>query len=334
MRTFAMNRRVPLAAALACAMACGGTPSGPAPVPTPTPVSGNTVTAIVFYDENADGRVQAEEPIRVPDVEVTIGGRTSRSEKATGRAVVAGVPAGQHAVTVRAETLPPFYTAGAPVSTASPQDPGAPAMVPLVLPIGRNHPNTYMAFGDSITKEDGVALSLLYPQFLQSLLIAHFAGAEVNNRGSDGTDTFEGVERIGRGLDARRPAYTLILYGTNDWHKPVCQDAPPCHIVDNLRKMVQEVKAAESLPFLGTLPPVNPDLNPAGRNDWIRTVNDAIRAMAREQGAVVVDVHAAFMRQPALPPLFNDHVHPSEAGRRVVAEAFFEAIAHGRGAGN
>jgi lysophospholipase L1-like esterase len=329
-----MNGRVPLAAALACAIACGGSPSGPAPVPTPTPVSGNTVTAIVFYDENADGRVQADEPIRVPDVEVTIGGRTGRSEKATGRAVIAGVPAGQHPVALRADTLPPFYAAGAPVSTASPQDPAAPAMVPLVLPIGRNHPNTYMAFGDSITREDGVALSLLYPQLLQSLLTAHFAGAEVNNRGSDGTNTFEGVERIGRGLDDRRPAYTLILYGTNDWHDPVCQDAPPCRTVDNLRKMVEEVKAAESLPFLGTLPPVNPDLNPAGRNDWIRTVNEAIRAMAREEGAVVVDVHAAFMRQPALPPLFNDHVHPSAAGRRVVAEAFFEAIAHGRAAGN
>jgi lysophospholipase L1-like esterase len=332
MGTLAMNGRTAALFALGCATACGGSPSGPAPVPTPVP--GNTVTAIVFYDENADGRVQADEPIRVPDVEVTIGGRAGRSEKATGRAVIAGVPAGQHPVALRAETLPPFFAAGTPVSTASPQDPAAPAMVALVLPIGRNHPNTYMAFGDSITREDGVALSLLYPQLLQSLLTAHFAGAEVNNRGSDGTNTFEGVERIGRGLDDRQPAYTLILYGTNDWHDSVCQDAPPCHTVDNLRKMVQEVKAVQSLPFLGTLPPVNPDLNPVGRNEWIRTVNDAIRAMARMEGAVVVDVHAAFMRQPALPPLFADDVHPSEAGRRLIAEAFFEAIAHGRLAGN
>ena len=327
--------RFALAAAAALAGACGGSsPGGPDPVPTPTPVPGHTIVAIAFYDENANGRAEPGEPIRVPDVEVLISGRTARTEKATGRAAVTGVPAGQHAVSVRAETLPPFFTAGAPVTVTSPQEAGSQAMVPLLLPIGRNRPNVYMAFGDSITRQDGVALSALYPQHLQGLLAAHFAGAEVVNRGSDGTNTWEGAERIGRGLDAILPAYSLILYGTNDWHDPVCQDTPPCHVVDNLRKMVAEVKTTQSLPFLATLPPVNPNLNPAGRNDWIRAINDAIRAMAREEGAFLVDVHAAFMRQPSLPALFDDHVHPSEAGRRLVAETFFEAIAHGRSGAN
>ena len=327
--------RLSLATGLAVAAACGGSsPSGPAPVPVPTPVPGHTVVAIVFYDENADGRAQPDEPIRIPDVEVTVAGRSGRAEKATGRAVVSGVPDGQHAVSVRAETLPPFYALGAPVSAQSPQDPGSPVMVPLVLPIGRNRPNVYMAFGDSITRQDGVGLSALYPQLLQSLLAAHFAGAEVVNRGNDGTNTFEAVDRIGRGLDAILPAYSLILYGTNDWHDPVCQDTPPCHTVDHLRRVMDEVKAAGSLPFLATLPPVNPELNPAGRNDWIRAVNEGIRTMAREEGAFLVDMHAAFMRQPSLPALFADHVHPSEAGRRLVAETFFEAVAHGRSGAN
>jgi lysophospholipase L1-like esterase len=320
-----------LAAGAAAMAACGGSPPG-APAPVPTPVPGNTVVAIAFYDENANGRADAGEPIRVPDVELAISGRTARTEKSTGRATVTGVPAGQHAISVRAETLPPFFVPGAPASASSPQEAGAQAMVPLVLDIGRNRPNVYMAFGDSITRQDGVALSALYPHQLQALLAAHFSGAEVVNRGSDGTNTWEGLERIGRGLDAILPAYSLILYGTNDWHDQTCQDTPPCHIMDNLREMVGAVKAAESLPFVATLPPVNPSLEPAGRNDWIRAINDGIRAMAAEEGAVLVDVHAAFMRQPSLPPLFDDHVHPSESGRRVVAEAFFEAIAHGRSA--
>jgi lysophospholipase L1-like esterase len=326
-----MSPRLLIAVTLAFAIACGGSsPSAPAPVPTPVP--GNTVVGIVFYDENADGRAQGDEPIRIPDVEVAIGGRSGRTEKVTGRAVITGVPAGQYPVSLRAETLPPFFAVGAPVSAQSPQEAGAPAMVPLVLPIGRNRPNVYMAFGDSITRQDGVALSALYPPLLQTLLSAHFAGAEVVNRGSDGTKTGEALERIGRGLDAILPAYSLILYGTNDWHDAECQETPmpPCHTVDNLRKVVDEVKASGSLPFVATLPPVNPELNPAGRNEWIRTVNEGIRAMAREEGAFLVDMHAAFMRQPALPPLFDDHVHPSEAGRRLVAETFFEAIAHGR----
>jgi lysophospholipase L1-like esterase len=322
----------PVLAALALAVGCGGgSPSGPGPAPTPTPVTGNTVVSVVFYDENADGRADASEPVRVPDVEVTMGGRSARSARATGQAVIMGVPAGQHAVAVRAETLPPFYAAGAPVAASSPQENGTTAMVPLVLRIGRNRPNVYMAFGDSLTRQDGEALSALYPAQLQSLLAAHFAGAEVVNRGSDGTNTFEGLERIGRGLDAIHPAYSLILYGINDWHDQRCQaEPPPCHVVDNLRDMVREVVDADSLPFVATLPPVNPDLNPAGRNDWVRGVNDGIRAMAREEGAFLVDLHAVFTRQGALPPLYADHVHPNATGRRLMAEAFFEAIAHGR----
>jgi hypothetical protein len=158
-----LRARLSLAAGLAAAGACGGSsPSGPAPVPTPVP--GHAVVGVVFYDENADGQAQPDEPVRIPDVEVTVGGRSGRTEKLTGRAVVSGVPDGQHAVSVRPETLPPFYALGAPVSTHAPQDPAAPAMVPLVLPIGRNRPNVYMAFGDSITRQDGVALSALYPR--------------------------------------------------------------------------------------------------------------------------------------------------------------------------
>lgn len=324
-----MSPRLLVAVTLALAIGCGGSsPSAPAPVPTPVP--GNTVVGIVFYDENADGRAQADEPIRIPDVEVAIGGRSGRSEKATGRAVITDVPAGQYPVSLRAETLPPFFAVGAPVSAQSPQEAGTPVMVPLTLSIGSNRTNVYMAFGDSITRQEIAAQDAEYPRKLQDLLSAHFGGAEVTNQGRDGTNSYEGMDRIKRNLQAQRPAFTLLLYGTNDWHDPPCQDNPPCHTVDNLRTMVQTIKSERSLPFIATLPPVNPELNAAGRNDWIRTVNEGIRAMAREEGAFLVDMHAAFMRQPALPPLFDDHVHPSEAGRRLVAETFFEAIAHGR----
>jgi lysophospholipase L1-like esterase len=288
------------------------------------------VVGVVFYDENADGRPQSGEPIRVPDVEVTVGGRSARTEKATGRAVITGVPAGQHAVSVRAETLPPFYAAGAPVSIQSPQETGTAAMVPLTLSIGSNRANLYMAFGDSITRQVIAAQDAEYPRKLQDLLAAHFGGAEVTNQGRDGTNSYEGMDRIKRNLQAQRPAYTLLLYGTNDWNDPACQDVPPCRTVDNLRTMLQVIKREQSLPVVATIPPVNPALSPQGRNDWIKAVNDALRPMAQEEGALLVDVHAAFLRQPALPPLFTDHVHPSDAGRRLIAETFFEAIAHGR----
>jgi lysophospholipase L1-like esterase len=292
-------------------------------------VTGNTVMGVVFYDENADGRVDPGEPIRIPDVEVTVGGRSARSERATGRVAITGVAAGDHAVGLRADTLPPFFTVGAPVSVHVPQEAGGTAMVPLTLAIGGNRTNLYMAFGDSITRQEDAPQQNEYPRRLQDLLAAHFGGAEVTNQGRDGTNSYEGMDRITRNVQAQRPAYTLLLYGTNDWHDQTCQDAPPCRVVDNLRVMVHAVKRERSLPVLATIPPVNPALNPAQRNEWVRVVNDALRPMAQQEGALLVDVHAAFMRQPALGPLFADHVHPSDAGRQIIAEAFFQAIAHG-----
>jgi lysophospholipase L1-like esterase len=269
-----------------------------------------------------------EEEIRIPDVEVAIGGRTARSEKATGRAVVSNVPAGAQTLSLRADTLPPFFAAAqGSVPVQVPTD-GSPVMVPLTLPIENNRTNIYMAFGDSITRGDGSSAGG-YPPDLQARLAAHFGGAAVSNQGRDSTNSFEGVERMRRNLIGQRPAYTLILYGTNDWNAPECQDNPNCRTVTNLRDMVRAVKDFDSLPVVATLPPTNPALTPEGRNKWVSDVNDLIRAMARGEGAALADVHQAFLRQSNLASLFSDHVHPNDAGYRIIAESFFEAIAHG-----
>jgi lysophospholipase L1-like esterase len=321
---------IPLAVTLVLAAAgCGGSGSGPSSVPSPSTVPGATVVVTVYYDEDANGRADVGESIRVPDVEVSIGGRTARTEKGTGRATVTGVPAGAQSITLRADTLPPFYATeqpAVPVQVALPD--GGQAMVGLTLPIQDNQTNVYMAFGDSITRGDGSNRGG-YPPDLQTRLAAHFGGAFVNNRGADSTNSFEGIERVKRNLNSR-PAYTLILYGTNDWNAPECQDNPNCPTVGNLRAIVQAVKSYRSLPFLATIPPANPTLNPESRNKWVADVNNLVRPMAREQGAFLVDVEKTFLAQSNLAALFSDHVHPNDTGYGLIAQAFFEAIAHGR----
>ena len=92
------------------------------------------------------------------------------------------------------------------------------------------------------------------------------------------------------------------------------------------------MKAWQSLPVLGTLPPVNPDLAPAGRNAWVDEMNAAIRALAREQGVPLADINAAFKAQGSLPPLFVDDVHPNDRGYDVIAQAWFDAITRSRSA--
>jgi lysophospholipase L1-like esterase len=288
--------------------------------------------AVVFYDENGNGTLDGnEEIVRVPDVEVTVAGHSGRSERRTGRAQVQGVPAGTQSVSVRPDTMPPFYAAGPAATVSVPTAPDATVALPLTLPIGDNQPNVYMAFGDSITAGDGLPATAAYPARLEARLSEHFGFASVRNRGATGTNSFEALERFQRNFNGHQPAYTLIMYGVNDWHDEVCKENPDCHTVDNLRIVVRRVKVLRSLPFVATLAPVNPSLNPAERSQWIVDVNARIRVMAREEGAFVVDLQRAFERQGGdLTRFFLDHVHFNAAGHDVMAAAFFEAIAHGR----
>jgi lysophospholipase L1-like esterase len=325
------RRAVLLSAALASA-ACGsgGGPTTPPPVTTPP---GASVSVLVYYDENRNGLLDPNEQGRLPQVEVLVGGRSARTETLTGRAVVQGVPDGTHGVAVNPATLPPFYTPGASGATVTvPGDAAAPPIpLPARLEIGGNRTNVYMAFGDSITKGEGDAAGTGYPARLQAKLRAHFGDAEVVNRGADGTNSGEAVERLLRNIRPTQPAFTLILYGTNDWNQVECHDTPPCEVVTNLRRVLFEVKNADSLPFLATLPPVNPVLAGDGRNRWTESTNASLKQLAREEGAFVVDLYEAFRLQGGeVSRFFTDHVHPNAAGYEVIAEGFFQAIALGR----
>jgi lysophospholipase L1-like esterase len=318
-------------------LGCGGgsTPAGPGPAPTPaptpTPEPGHTVTGVVFFDQDWSGSLEDFEHARIPEVQVTVGGRSGESAVGSGRFEVIGVPAGTHTVTVDTGSLPPFYQPGVTVTVEVPQDEGAEVAIPLLLPVGEhNRPKVYMAFGDSTTTGTGAAPGLDYPTQLQTLLESYFASAIVPNRGWEATNSYEGVERINRNLGITNPSFTLVMYGTNDWNIPECQASPPCDTVDNLEFILGRVRAHQALPVVATIPPVNPERNAASRNEWISVVNESIRAMAADTGTFMVDVHAAVMAQPDLVALFSDHVHFNDTGYGIIAEAFFEGLAHGR----
>lgn len=328
-----MRSRTALASLVLAAAGCGGGGGSPLTPPPPTEPPGETVSAVVFYDENGNGQLDPSEQGRVPEVEVSIGGRTARAEKLTGRVTVRGVPAGSHQLTVLPGSLPPYYTPGIARSITVPVEPTLPMPAAGTrLDIGGNRPNVFMAFGDSITLGQGDPGGG-YPQRLEAKLRAHFGDGSVVNRGADGTLSGEGAERILRNLRGSSPAFTLIVYGTNDWNDVPCQDAPPCKVVDNLRLIVDEVKSARSLPFLGTIPPVNPVIAGASRNDWVSATNDRIKQLGQAEGVFVVDLFEAFRRQGGdVSRFFVDHVHPNAAGYEVIAEAFFQGIAFGRSA--
>jgi acyl-CoA thioesterase I len=323
-RVIPSGLRLLVAAALGLVLpACGGggSPGGPTP-PTTTPVARAPVTVVVFYDEDGDGQTDAGEVVRLPGVEVVIGDATART--AAGGRVVLQAPLGAQAVSLRAESVPAYYVPPAPIATGVPTS--AEVLVPVTLPIGGLRPNVYMAFGDSITAGEGSSDGAGYRNRLDQRLIAHLGTSEVANASRSGTQTDEGADRVGRNLGIFRPAFTLINYGTNDWNTAECQAGPPCDTIDEMRELIDHVKDFGSLPVLSTIIPVNPALQPAERNDWVRAQNENLRQLARAQGVPVADPAKLFFAESNLPSLFVDGVHPNDAGYELIARAFFEAI--------
>jgi len=320
--------------AIACGLAavgCGGgssTPDGPTGPTVPT----YSVAVTVFYDQDSDGQLDANEAARVPGVEVVIGTGSGTSAPGTGIASVTGIQEGALSVAVRAESLPAYYQAPSPSSI---QVPGATeARIGLTLPIGDNQPSLYLGLGDSITAGDGSSDGLGYRLKLQNLLGPHFARAEVQTRGRSGDTSAATAEVTRRTLRDHDPAYTLILLGTNDWHDQTCQKQGPaaCFTIEALRSIVEEVKDWRSLAVLATITPVNPLSTTPSRDAFYDQTNVGIKALAREENIVLADLNADFKAAGNLSALFADDVHPNDAGYQVMAQGWFKAITRARSA--
>jgi acyl-CoA thioesterase-1 len=292
------------------------------------------VTGVVFYDQNANGLLDPNEVVRLPGVTVSIGGKTGQSTTG-GRFTVENVPAGSQQATVSAGSLPAYFTPGTTVPVTAPQT-GGEIAVPAMLAIGPGaQPNVYVAFGDSITAGDGSSSGSGYLDSLAVDLRSYWGLATVVNAGRSGTKTDDGEARFTKDVAGHRPAYVLILYGTNDWNTAACRNDFPCDTIDNLRAMVEQTRAIGAMPIVGTIPPVNPayvDHQAADRNDWVIRMNVLVRAMAAQQRAPVAEVHGALTSQPSLPPLYSDFLHPNDEGYRIIARAFFDAITKPLGA--
>jgi lysophospholipase L1-like esterase len=197
-----------------------------------------------------------------------------------------------------------------------------------------------MGFGDSITVGEGSSGGG-YREELANMLRAYWGKADVVDEGLSGSKSSVGRGRIGVSLGRRKPAYVLVLYGTNDFNEPDCRnpDRFPCYTIDALRDIVQDVRGWGAWPILGTIPPVNTAYTdrvpgPEERNDWVRRMNELVRAMARQEQVAIAEVHGAFLQQPSLPALFYDYVHPNDSGYRLIAQAFFNAITRPLSASN
>jgi len=326
-----------LAVAVACglaAAACGGGSSNPQGPTTPSPpVPTYSVAVTVFFDQNENGHLDPGEDVRVPGVRVVIGTGSGTSAPGTGLANVTGIEAGALTLGVRDETLPVYYQAPPAVAIQVPAT--TEAKIGLALPIGSNHPYRYLGIGDSITVGDGSSDYQGYRLKLQNLLGPYFARAEVLLRGREGKASIEVAQVIRRTLRDADPAYALVLLGTNDWNDQTCQHEGPsaCYTIDALRTIVDGIKEWHSLPVLATITPVNPRYTTAARDAFYDQTNAGIRALAQQENVALADLNADFKAAGGenLSSLFDDDVHPNDAGYEVMARSWFKAITRTRG---
>ncbi len=323
-----------LAAQAVWLSACGGSGDGGTPSPVnPGPVVPvHAVQALVYYDENGDGRLDGDELVRLPGVSVRIGPASART--ATGGTVtVPAVPEGRQQASLPADGLPPFYVPGPAQEVEVPLS--GTLELPVTLPVDGNAANRYLAFGDSITDGDGSSGGGGYVYSLEDKLKVWLGAAELRQDGRGGTTSEQGDARLGQALRRNRPAFTLILYGTNDWYECPEDDPPACFTLDALRGMVGQVKASGSLPVLATIIPVNAGYDvrePPARNDWLAALNKLIRGIASQEGAALADLEPAFYKAAGndLSQLFSDHVHPNDRGYDVISDVFFKTLTEPR----
>lgn len=197
----------------------------------------------------------------------------------------------------------------------------------------------FLAFGDSITV--GVVATdnpsapppyLLrdvpnesYPTVLKQLLAARYSSQTITmiNEGKGGEKAVDGVGRAQSVFNANRPEVALIMDGYNDLSTLGEAGIDPA--IAAINDMVKDARFRGARVFLATLTPPIPNSNRGIGNVTIVRFNEKLKAMAKGENAVLVDVYAA-MASDAGRYNSADGRHPNEAGYRKIAETFFAAI--------
>ncbi len=182
--------------------------------------------------------------------------------------------------------------------------------------------------GDSITYGDQLddRATQSYPAVLERLSQGRYVTGNFGVNGATAlrhiffrtwTDTY-----VCRKALAFQPDIVVVMFGINDSAFPDRYDQYPA----DLRDLVVRFQSLPSAPrvFLCTLTPIAPEEQQADVNRVLRdTMIPAIRDVAAETGAFLIDIHAAF---PNRLDLLTDGLHPNAEGAELIARTVLAAL--------
>lgn len=194
--------------------------------------------------------------------------------------------------------------------------------------------------GDSITDarrtRDAGPYGTGYVSLVRAFVMAAHPGLRLTweNRGVGGDTVRDLAARWERDAVATRPDWLAVKVGINDAYrwvagKPDAPGVPLNEYEDTLRRLLRRaVESTGCQLILGTPYYIEPD-----RLDPVRAAMDrygaAVRAIASDFGALLVDTQAAFDAVLAATPATDwadDRVHPCLPGHAVLARAYLSAL--------
>ncbi len=198
-----------------------------------------------------------------------------------------------------------------------------------------------VCLGDSVTDgagRSGVTADDTYPRVLERILSGRDPAPWVIRAGKGGENTRQALQRFTSVVKPLpRVDYVVIMYGLNDAAmidgSPVERAEPRIPLAEyteNLRALVAEVRRHGGRPILCTPNPMTPAYPYASRgayaragdvNFMVRSYATAVRKLAEEEKAPLVDVDRVFRRVRDWEKLFPDGIHPNAAGLAMIAKA-------------
>jgi len=205
----------------------------------------------------------------------------------------------------------------------------------------------FLAFGDSLTSgEIGVPVPVTarfsdgypafklvvvpqasYPSQTEAILSMRYpsqAGViAITNAGLSGEWAADGARRFPAVMSALRPEAVLLLEGANDLAALGPGGLSPA--ASAVESMAREARFRGARVLMATLPPSRAGGRSALSTALLQTYNSRVQAIARGEGALLVDVYSALVSDLNA-YIGIDGLHPTEAGYRRMAELFAQAI--------